>query len=380
MPKKITESSDSAFKNWINADVMKRTAMHVHEHAPEFDSKRFLTVAKELPALELKARVQLISQALRDFLPQDYPKALKILLLAVEKPRQGTTALIGFALWPITHFIQTYGLEYPKESMQALHTLTQKFTAEFAVRPFIAQDPEKVLKLILKWAADKNHHVRRLASEGTRPRLPWGEQLKFLIKDPSPTLLILDKLKYDDELYVRKSVANHLNDISKDHPDLVVKIAQRWLKDAPAKHLGKIQWIVRHCLRTLLKEGHPEALSLLGFHPPKKVKISRLRLSRKRVSLGESLEISFDLESVSAEKLMIDYIIHHKKANGKHSTKVFKLTTKTVQAKQIYTFKKKHSFKKVTTRTYFSGKHLLEIMINGKVLSRTDFKLIVELV
>ncbi len=373
MPQKNKEQKDSAFKNWINSAVVKKMAIHIHRHVSKFDKASFCKVSDQLPALELKARVELISAALYDHLPKDYERALKILMLATSKPKTGQPSLQGFELWPVTTFIEKYGLESPEHSLSALYQLTQKFTAEFAIRPFILKNPKGTLKVLQKWADDPNHHVRRLVSEGSRPRLPWGLRLKFLIEDPSPTLPLLESLKYDEELYVRKSVANHLNDISKDHPDLVVKIAKQWLQKAPAKHQKKIQWIVRHSLRSLLKAGHPEALKLLGYHVPGKIEISKLKLSKKNLKMGETLEFSFSLASSAEADLMIDYIIHHVKSNGKHSAKVFKLSIKKVMPELAYEIRKKHAFKKITTRTYFSGKHYLEIMINGKIMNRTSF-------
>lgn len=373
MPQKNTEQKDSAFKNWINADVVKKMASHIHHHFSQFDKASFCKVSAQLPPLELKARVELISATLFDHLPNDYERALKILMLATTKPKAGQPALQGFELWPLTTFIEKFGLDHPDQSLLALYELTQRFTAEFAIRPFILQNPKRTLKVLQKWADDPNHHVRRLVSEGSRPRLPWGLRLKFLIEDPAPTLPLLERLKYDEELYVRKSVANHLNDISKDHPDLVVKIAKQWLQKAPAKHQKKIQWIVRHSLRSLLKAGHTEALQLLGYHVPSKIEISKMKLSKKNLKMGETLEFSFNLASSAEADLMIDYIIHHVKANGKHSAKVFKLSTKRVMPELAYEIRKKHAFKKITTRTYFSGKHFLEIMINGKIMNRTSF-------
>lgn len=379
MPQKNEGFDSTAFKNWINSGVVKKMAMHIHHHFPEFDIKSFCRVSIELPTLELKARVELISTTLRAHLPRDYKKALKILLHATVNPKKDLTSLNGFELWPFTTFIEKYGLEHPRESLSGLYELTQKFTAEFAIRPFILQDPKGTLDLLQKWARDSNHHVRRLVSEGSRPRLPWGLRLKFLVEDPSPTLPLLEKLKYDEELYVRKSVANHLNDISKDHPDLVIQTAQRWLQTAPVKHQKEIQWIVRHSLRTLLKAGNPKALALLGYQEPKNIKITQLSLSKKKLFVGESFELSFNLkmENSATASLMIDYIIHHKKSKGHHTAKVFKLTTKTVEPKVVHSFRKKHSLKRITTRSYFTGTHFLEIMVNGKVLAKTRFHLTV---
>lgn len=375
MPQKKAQESESAFKNWINADLVSRIAVHLQHHYADFDVKSFNKVSKELGPLELKPRVQLLRDALKAHLPEDYTKALALLLKAATKPKARVAPLSGFDLWAFTEFIQKYGLEDFDESLAALYELTQRFTAEFAIRPYLIHHEAKTLKVLHKWAKDKNHHVRRLVSEGSRPRLPWGEQLKSFIKDPAPTLELLEKLKYDDELYVRKSVANHLNDISKDHPHIAVQTAKKWLKEAPKVHAAKINWIIRHALRTLLKKGNSEALKLLGYESKGKISLKGLKVLSKSVRVGEYLEFSFVLNSSSATQIMVDYVIHHKKSNGKNAPKVFKLTTKKMKSKETIEIKKKHSFKPITTRVYYPGTHYLEIMVNGQLLEKVPFEL-----
>lgn len=375
MPQKKEDVSDSAFKNWINADLVGRMATHIQHHHPSFNRKEFVALTLDLPNLELKPRVQLICDYLKKYLPEDYKQALRLLLNATTDPSPKAKALTGFDLWAFTEYVHRYGLKDFEESMDALYELTQRFTAEFAIRPFLIHEEKKTLKVLHQWSKDKNHHVRRLVSEGSRPRLPWGEQLKSFIQDPSPTLELLEKLKYDEELYVRKSVANHLNDISKDHPTLAIKTAKRWLKEAPEKHKGKINWIVKHALRTLLKKGHPEALKLLGYKTAGKLQVKNLKLSAKTVKIGSTLEFSFDLTSSHPAQVMVDYLIHHKKSNGENKPKVFKLTSKSLKAGETLNIKKKHSFKPVTTRKYYPGTHHLEIMINGQLLTKTPFTL-----
>lgn len=375
MPQKNEETTDTAFKNWINEALVKRMAKHISHHYPAFDDKAFIKLSHKLPELELKPRMRLICDFLKTHLPEDYKKALAILLKATTNPATGIAPLKGFDLWAFTEYVHRYGLKDFDESMKALHTFTELFTAEFAIRPFLIHEEKRTLKVLHTWSKDKNHHVRRLVSEGSRPRLPWGEQLKSFIKDPAPTIELLDKLKYDDELYVRKSVANHLNDISKDHAEIAIKTAARWLKEAPAKHQDKIDWIVRHALRTLIKKGNPAALKLLGYDSNNSVKIKNLKLNKSSVNVGDHLEFSFDIESSKPGKIMVDYLVHHKKSNGNTSPKVFKLTSKDVKAKEVFNVRKKHSFKPVTTRVYYPGTHYLEIMVNGKLYSKVPFKL-----
>lgn len=379
MPQKSSHSESvaddsSAFKNLINAALVKNIAAQVRFHFPEFKDKDFIREASQLSNLEMKARVRHLSATLKKFLPGDYQKAVNILVAAAEKPSPKHEALSGFDLWAFTDFVQQYGLEYFEDSLAALYALTQLFTAEFAVRPFLIHSPERTMKQLVKWTQDKNHHIRRWTSEGTRPRLPWGEKLHHLIKDPKPALALLENLKYDDELYVRKSVANHLNDISKDHPELMLKTVQRWMKEAPASKQKNIQWIVRHSLRTLLKKGNPEALKILGYQTKSEVKVLNLALKPAVVAVGGALSFHFELSSKTDAQIMVDYIIHHKKARG-HSAKVFKLTSKKIQAGKTLEISKKHSFKKITTRKYYPGEHFLEIMVNGKVLAKKSFRL-----
>ncbi|KHD87655.1 MAG: DNA alkylation repair protein [Bdellovibrio sp. ArHS] len=375
MPQKNQESTDTAFKNWINEALVKRMAKHIAHHDPEFDSKAFIKLSHKLPELELKPRMRLICDFLKNHIPEDYKKALAILLKATKEPAPGVSPLRGFDLWAFTEYVHRYGLKDFDSSMKALHTFTELFTAEFAIRPFLIHEESKTLKVLQKWSKDKNHHVRRLVSEGSRPRLPWGEQLKSFIKDPTPTIKLLDQLKYDEELYVRKSVANHLNDISKDHPDIAIRVAARWMKEAPKEHKEKIGWIIRHALRTLLKKGNKEALKLLGFENKGKVQVKNLLLVSDNVKIGSHLEFSFEVACSEAAQIMVDYLIHHKKANGKTSPKVFKLTTKTMKHKEVISIKKKHSFKPITTRVYYPGTHYLEIMVNGKLLEKVPFEL-----
>jgi 3-methyladenine DNA glycosylase AlkC len=222
--------NENALKNLINEKTVSSLGQEIVEVYPLFKRSEFLRVGKKLAPLELKARVKLLANELYVFLPADYKKALEIILKVLNKKKM---KLSGFELWPFSEFIGTYGLDHFDESMKAMYVLTQHFTSEFAVRPFILKNHVRVLKYFSKWASDKNKHVRRWVSEGSRPLLPWGGNIPLFIMNPTHTLLLLEKLKYDDELYVRKSVANHLNDISKNHPHVVIQMLRAWEKDSP---------------------------------------------------------------------------------------------------------------------------------------------------
>lgn len=373
MPQKSKiKDNPSAFKHWINAELLKKIAAAIKSAHPEFDTHQFLSIEAELKNLELKPRVRHVSKTLYELLPKDYPKTLSLLLKSVEKSN-----LNGFDLWPYTEFVQTYGIEHFEPSMNALYVLTQKFTAEFAVRPFLIRYQSQALKKLDSWAKDPNHHVRRWVSEGTRTRLPWGEKLPAFIKDPKPTLKLINQLKYDNELSVRKSVANHLNDIAKDNPQAVIETLHQWEQSCPKVHQDKIAWIKRHSLRSLIKKGNPQALKLMGVNANTAIHVQSLKINQKQFKLGQNLEFSFCIQSKSPkkQKLIIDYIVHHVKSNQTTSPKVFKLKTIELDGKQKMIVSKKHSLKPVTTRKYYSGKHAIEIQINGKPYAKASWDL-----
>lgn len=353
----------NAFKHWINKDLLKKMGDSLRGAYPDFDHRQFLTLAPKLESLELKPRVRLVRDQLHRQLPPDYKTALRILLRSSQD-----SSLRGFDLWPYTEFIQAFGLDHPELSLKALRQLTPLFTGEFAVRPFLKVYPAETIAFLKTCAVNNDPHVRRWASEGSRPRLPWGERLDSFIKDPSPTLPVLEALKYDEELYVRKSVANHLNDIAKDHPELLVGLLKKWKSGTPPAHQAKMDWIIHRSLRTLIKNGHPGALKLAGANPQAKVKISGFKIQKKHFKVNEKIEFGFTMRSLSKkpQKLIVDYIIHHVKANKKTSPKVFKLKSVTLNPGEVLSIVKRHHVKAVTTRKYYSGTHRIEIQINGK--------------
>jgi 3-methyladenine DNA glycosylase AlkC len=362
----------NAFKHSIGKDLLDRISKSMGKSLPGFNKKNFLKTASQLPSLELKQRVHLIRDELQKQLPADFPKALEALLGTLE-----FGGLRGFDLWPYTEFVQTFGLEHPKISLEALQVLTPLFTSEFAVRPFLKNHQKFTLAYLIKAAAHKDSHVRRWASEGSRPRLPWGERLGDFIKKPQLTLPILEKLKYDSELYVRKSVANHLNDIAKDHPQFVIDTLKRWKKIAPPEQEKNIDWILRHSLRSLIKAGNTGALQLIGATANTKIKLSPLRISKPEVEIGDHLVFEFQIESCakSRQKLVVDYIIHFRMANDKISPKVFKLKTMELTPNEKVLIQKRHSLKKITTRRYYKGEHFVEIQINGKAYAKSKWLL-----
>lgn len=362
--------NENAFKNMINDSVVKKLAAGISKADPTFNSKQFLKLSKELHALELKARVLLITKHLRLNLKHDYPEALSILIEAME-----SNDFRGFELWPFSEFISQFGLDHFDDSMKAMYKLTQRFTAEWAIRPFILKDHKRVLKYFTKWSTDKNVHIRRWVSEGSRPLLPWGQKIPLFVMDPTHTLLLLDKLKFDEELYVRKSVANHLNDISKNHPQVVIEILRMWHKDVPEVHTDKLHWITRHALRTLIKKGHEGALKMMGVDGKAAVSVSGFKLDKKKYKLHDNLNFEFMLDSTSKkqQKLIIDYAIDFVKANGRKGKKVFKLKTLLLNPKEQIKVSKKHSLKPITTMKYYPGLHHIYLQINGHIVSEVTF-------
>lgn len=354
-------------KNILDSNFVKSLAQELQNSSADFSKKSFIkqTLNAQWEQKELKQRISHIVKSVHSNLNMDYPQQVVVL----KKAAPPFTGLSGI-LFP--EFISTYGQSNWKISMQALKTLTEYSTSEFAIRFFIRNDPHKTLALMLKWSKDKNHHVRRLASEGCRPRLPWSFRLTDLVKDPSPILDILENLKNDESLYVRKSVANNLNDISKDHPELVLKLAQRWMKGA-SEHT---QWIVKHALRTMLKQGNPKALKIFGVADAKNIEVKNLSVLKKSFKVGEHLSFSFELlnKTRAEKKLRIEYVIHYRKKNGELSPKVFKLAERPF-LNGTHPLTRRHSLKPMTTRTHYPGLHKVSIVINGQPLAVATFTL-----
>jgi len=360
------------FKNLINSKVVSSLAERL-QTAGDFNVDAFVsdTVAG-LEELELKDRVRLVASSLRRHMDPDYEIALDHILRSLpEEAAQSDESGNGFSTWAFCQFVETYGLDHAEKSISAMPELTKRFSCEFAIRPYIVSDPETVMKVLARWAYDENVHVRRLASEGSRPRLPWGMRLQLFVENPEPVIELLELLKDDPSEYVRRSVANNLNDISKDHPDRIVQLAKKWMHGANTQR-GRL---VKHALRSLIKSGHAGALELLGFGEPH-VSVS-FRLREPGIHLGKSLEMVVELQCDVDQSLLIDYAVHHMKANGKHSPKVFKWTTRKVKAGQTLSLERKHAMKEVTTRRYYAGLHKIELLINGRSFGTQEFDLVV---
>lgn len=336
--------------------------------SPRFDSGAFLAAASAgLEALSIMERVRHIADALHVALPPDYEAALKIVRAIAPRLTHGFQAVA------LTEFVARYGLDDFAASMEALADLTCFGTAEFAIRPFLAQDCARTLAVMQDWAAHENDHVRRLASEGSRPRLPWAARVPALKADPTLAAPILEMLKADPSTYVRKSVANHLNDITKDHPDWVLDRLAGW----PQNDAGTV-WIIRHALRTLIKKGDPRALALIGVAHGAAVSIGRFSIDPMIVRLGDSVTIAADLSSTSGEnqRLVVDYRIHYARAGGKTGEKVFKLKTFDLAAGDIAALAIHQTIKDFSTRRHYPGHHEVELIVNGQTMARAAFDIV----
>jgi 3-methyladenine DNA glycosylase AlkC len=371
-----------AFKNLLDAATVRTAKLHLQRAWPGFDAPRFEALAlRNLDTLEFKARALHLCAALEAVLPADFDQAAGVIEAALGPPGQGDDlsvlhsgpqGLAGWVVWPLGEFVVRRGMDQPERALRALHALTQRHTAEWALRPFIERHPRLVFATLVSWCSDPSAHVRRLVSEGSRPRLPWGAQLKGLIRDPSPTLPLLRALQDDPSAYVRRSVANHLNDIAKDHPALVAA----WLGEHLPGATVERRALLKHASRTLIKQGHAPVLQAWGLGAPLRGEL-RLKLSPKRLAVGEVLVLDLQVRSSAArvQSLQIDYAVHHVKANGSSAPKVFKGWSLQLAARAQLTLQRRHSMRAVTTRRYHAGRHAVDVRVNGQVVATAAFQL-----
>ena len=345
----------------------------VAEVHPAFDKRKFIdAIYKDnFDQKEWKDRMKHTTVVLHQFMPQNFPEAVvlidKIIInLKKNKFTEGNLAFIFFA-----DYIEMYGLDNFKTSAKAFVSITQFISCEFAVRPFILKYKEKMIEEMVKWSTHENYHVRRLASEGSRPRLPWAMAIPFLKKDPASILPILENLKNDASEYVRRSVANNLNDIAKDNPQIVLEIAGKWkgvTKETDA--------IIKHGCRTLLKQGHPQILNHYGLESTN-IELSNFKIKTPVVKIGDYLQFQFHLNNKNneAKTIRLEYAVHYKKSKGHLAKKVFKISEKIYQPNQVIKVDRNQSFKIITTRVFHTGIHQLSIIINGTESEALEFEL-----
>lgn len=371
------------FKNHINPALIEHAGRELQRVAPTFDRVAFAErINPRLPALELKARAMLVADVLEAVLPADFEVAAALLERALtpvadddaptSHPRATDVGLRGWILWPVGEFAARRGIAHPERALQLMHAITQRFTAEFAIRPLIVAHPALVFRTLERWTRDPSEHVRRLVSEGTRPRLPWGLQLKASIIDPSTSWPLLEALIDDPSEYVRRSVANHLNDIAKDHPSMMLDFTERMLEGASKERRA----LLKHATRTLVKKGDPRALRLWGVGAPFDGTAS-LSVAPAIVAVGDTVTLSLELRSnaTEAQRLAIDYLVHHRRKNGESAPKVFKGWVTTLPPHATLCLTRRHSMKLITTRRYYAGDHVVDIQANGAVIATATFRL-----
>lgn len=355
-----------ALKNKFGKQIPETIGKMIEPVYPEFVTSGFVAhVIQEYDEFGLMARGQKIAQSLRQFLPKPYPTALDVLVKSIKNrpATYGEDTLGSFLFLPYSYFIADYGIDCFDESMEAIKELTKVFTSEFCIRPFIERYPDQTLSILKSWTQDKNEHVRRLVSEGTRSRLPWGTRLKIFQKNPNPAIELLEFLKDDESLYVRRSVANHLNDIGKDNPDILLAVVDKWIKDASKDRL----WIISHALRSQVKFGNKRALHILGYGKTVEFKINNVVFSPEKLVVGGKVRVDFELKNCSGaeNQFLIDLKVYFVKKNGNSKAKVFKISKVTIKDKVTNKFSKIVSLENLTTRSHFPGLHKVTVLVNG---------------
>lgn len=373
-------------KNMYNKQFFERFTKDLKCVISDFDACEFVSLIMddEWESRELKQRNEHIAAVLRFFLPTDYKDAMaKILeLLDCIKDTLPDFSEINdtqFSLsleygWILDSFVEQYGLDDYETSVRGIEKITQFTSCEFSVRPFIIKYPDKMMTQMFVWSNHKHWGVRRLASEGCRPRLPWAMALPNLKKNPAPIIPILENLKNDPSRFVRLSVANNLNDIAKDNSETVIDLVKKWRGESK-----EIDWVIKHGCRTLLKQGNKGVMELFGFcSVAKNISIRDFRISTSKVRVGSSLEFEFKLlnDNNGKAKIRLEYGIYYQKANGTLAKKVHKISEKEYVENSTTHIIRKHSFKVVTTRKLYFGLHQVAVIINGNEFEKYDFELI----
>lgn len=374
-----------ALKNQYGTQIPHRIAAMISQSYPGFDKQKFLDfVLPDYESLELMPRGWHMADGLRHALPNNYETAIEILLASLPPAKSAIAeisptadreggSLAPFLFMPHTFFVARYGLDDFDASMRAQYELTQRFTAEFSIRPFLEHHTDATLQTLQRWIADPSEHVRRLISEGTRPRLPWASRLRKFQKDPTPVLALLEQLKDDSSLYVRRSVANNLNDIGKDNPQVLFSTAERWMTNASAQRA----WVVKHALRVAIKNAEPQALAIIGFGKPAKVLVENVLIAPQTTTEGGQVTLSFELSNKTrnAQSLLVDFQVHYVKANGQARPKVFKLSQLELPPNKSVQLSKKISLAAMSTRRHYPGKHQIDLLVNGQLIPLGSFTL-----
>jgi 3-methyladenine DNA glycosylase AlkC len=356
-------------KDEVSAGLAARLAGELATAWPEFPTDRFTSdIGTALAPLALMARVELLADRLADALPTDFGTAAGVLWSTLDSP-----TFTGWMTLPCGTYVSRAGIDSPGVALPLLAGLTPRWSSEGPVRPFIERHPDLTYRHLHRWALDPDEHVRRLVSEGTRPRLPWAPRLRGLIADPRPNIELLDRLVDDPSPYVRRSVANHLNDITKDHPDIALDLARKWQPRGDGA-----AWVVRHGLRTLVKRGDPDALEILGITADADIRLTALTLDKDTVTIGDAVTFTFTLEQDSPGEAdaVIDYRVHYAGADRPRRPKVFKLARRHLVAGEPATVARRHRFAHASIRRIHPGRHIIDVQVNGRVLGTVGVEVV----
>lgn len=363
----------SLLKDVYSPAFFDRLSGTLLEVLPGFDKPAFIRqiFTSDFTSMELKQRMRHTATVLHEFVPVGYPKAVKLLQIVIIHLRKTGVAEDGLAWLFLPDYIEVYGLDDYDTSVAAIEFITQFVSCEFAVRPFLLKYEAKMQRQMKEWSRHESYKVRRLSSEGSRPRLPWAMAVPALKKDPAPILPILENLKNDPSEWVRRSVANSLNDIAKDHPDIVLDIAKKW-----KGHSKETDAIIKHGSRTLLKQGHSEILQHYGLES-KNIRLSGLKMLTPAIKVGQSLEFSFSITNndTAPQQVRLEYAVFYKKQNRQLSKKVFKISERIYQPGEKAAIHRKQKFVLITTRTFYAGSHQLSVIVNGEEKKKTHFEL-----
>ncbi len=353
-------------KMFFTEDSLNKFGDIILKYHPGFDKAGFLELIHDdtWKSLELKEKMRHTTICLQKKLPESFNAALEIIKKAAPHVK-------GFEAMTLPDYVELYGKNDWELSLPALGHFTKYSSSEFAIRPYLDENPEKAMEYMLKWAEEDDEKVRRFASEGCRPRLPWAMALPKFKKDPAPVLELLEKLKNDESEFVRRSVANNLNDISKDNPETTLDICTKWYGNSK-----NTDAIVKHACRTMLKAGNKRAMILFGFGDPSNIMVENLKTGKDVLYIGEKQQFTFDLAVNENKKckVRLEYAVYYMKANGKHNKKVFKITENSFGPGR-YPVKRNQSFEDMSTRKHYEGEHQISIIVNGKESAKTSFEL-----
>lgn len=375
---------NNLFREAFNRERIALLADGIAAAWPAFDRDGFFTeCTKGLGALGYGERADRIERVLERFLPAEYDHAVEILVASLGPEREigELTGFDGFEIMPMTLFVSRNGLDNPETSLTALYEMTKRFTAEGDIRPFIEKYPDGTLAFLRRLCDDPNPFARRLASEGTRPRLPLAGRLREFQRDPAPVIALLDQLYDDPSEMVRRSVANNINDVSKDNRETAVATVARW-RTEHAEGRSRLdersfERLARHALRTLIKQSDPRALAFFGYETHG-LQLDAWSVSTRVVRLGDSLTFSWRMRSTAdlPQRLVVNYIVHFLKANGRRTEKVFRLPEKRLPPHSEISIERTHAFRPYRNQRFYDGTHLLEIEINGERRFGTEFELV----